>query len=871
MRKQNNRKVKPPRLATRFLHWYCRPNLVEDLEGDLNEFFDRNVKSKGATSAKIIYILDVFKFLRIYTVRKPQSLNLLIQWIMIGSYIKTSSRSIVRHKLFSTINIVGLAVSMSVALVIVACVMDLHSFDDFHEKKDRIYRVITTNHTMALASTSVKAGKKIKETISGIETLSLLRRGFGGTVALDKISVPIQGIWADESFFKIFSFPFLHGNPVTALKEPYSMVLTEQSAKKIFGMTEVLGRSLKLDELNYVVTGVLKDIPRLSHLQFEALGSFATVELQQPDTDGGFMNWESVYMNYVYIVLPEQARIQTLETNLHNLCRGENSASNNAKISLSLQPLKDIVLGKRLVNQIGPVMSSLAIWILGGLGVIVILSACFNYTNLSIARALRRSREVGIRKVIGASKGHVFSQLMTESVIIAMVALIFAFVIFLFLRDQFLSLDNFVQNIFSLSLSFKVVIGFIILGLAVGLIAGLLPALFFSNLNSARVLKDVTSVRVFRHVNLRKSLMVVQYIFSLIFITATVVGYKQYKSFLTYDLGFTTENIINIPLQGNKASVVKKELLEMPEVSGVSQSLIIMSLGNIFGSTIKYNNDSIGVWSNFVDEYYLPLHKHDFVAGKNFTSLPEAAEEQEVIINEQALHRFNIANGDAAGALGEQINIDGKDLKIVGIVENFHYETLEDNIEPMVFRYFTNKAYGYLNVKVATTNWADTRSQIEKAWQKVDKIHPLEAKFYDDQLEAAYGQFSMMLKILGFLGLLCVCIASMGLFGMVVFTTETRLKEISIRKVCGASEIMVVVLLSKGFLTLLSIAALIALPVTYVFFEKVILNNFAYHEPVGFLETVAGLVGVMALAMLMVLSQTVKVARSNPADVLKVE
>ncbi len=871
--KIKNKIVGPPRWAERFLSWYCRPALLEDLQGDLNEYFYRNLKTKGPIRARMNYILDVLKFFRLYTIRKPEFINLLIHWIMIGSYIKTSSRSIVRNKLFSAINIVGLAISMSVGLVMIAFIADLNLYDDFHEKKERIYRVTTTNNTMDLASTSVKAGKRIQETISGVEDVTILRRGFGGNVTVGETILPIGGLWADESFFNVFTFPFLQGDPATALKEPYSLVLTEQSVKRIFGVSDALGKSVKIDTLNYVITGVLKDIPKLSHLRFEALASFSTVELQKPDTDGGFMSWGSTYMNHVYIVLPTKGDPQLVQSNLDKISKEENKAIDNANIFLSLQPLKEIALGKKLVNQIGPVVNSLAIWILGGLAFVIILSACFNYTNLSIARSLRRSREIGIRKVIGAFKSHVFGQFITESVLISMLALTFSFVLFLLLRPHFLSLHPFLQNLLSLSLSPGIIISFIVLAFVVGVTAGILPALFFSRINAIGVLKGSSSLQLFRHVNMRKALIVVQYIFSLIFITTTIIGYKQYKSMLTFDLGFTTENILNINLQGNKADLLKKELLELPEVSEVSQSLIVMSLGNIFSGQMKYKkmDDSVSVWLNVVDEHYIPLHKHKLLAGKNFTSRNEHAKEIEAIVNEQILKRFDIGEQDPNKALGEELTIDGKKLTIVGVVKDFHYETLEDKIEPMVFRYFTNQNYGYVNVQIKTNDLPATLSSIENAWQKIDKVHSLNATFYDDQIEQAYSPFSMMVKVIGFLAFLAVCIASMGLFGMVVFTTETRLKEISIRKVLGASERKLIFLLSKGFLLLLILAALIAIPTTYFFFDKVILSNFAYHQPIGWSELIIGLVAVMMLAFLMIGSQTLKVARSNPSEVLKNE
>jgi putative ABC transport system permease protein len=243
---------KPPRWAEKFLSWYCRPELLEDLQGDLSEFFHRHCKSKGPRMAKMIYVLDVFKFLHSYTMIKPKLINFLIHWIMIGSYLKTSSRNIVRNKLFSAINIVGLAVSMSVGMLMIAFISDLFSYDDFHEKKDRIYRVITADQRrsqplMNLASTSVKAGKKIKESTAGVEALTVLHNFFGGDAAVGETSLPLGGLWADEAFFDVFTFPLLQGDPATALKEPYSLVLTEKSATKLFGTANALGKSVRLD------------------------------------------------------------------------------------------------------------------------------------------------------------------------------------------------------------------------------------------------------------------------------------------------------------------------------------------------------------------------------------------------------------------------------------------------------------------------------------------------------------------------------------------------------------------------------------------------------------------------------------------------
>ena len=874
----DNNKSAPPRWATRLLEWYCRADLFEDLQGDLNEYFERNVESKGLRKAQWIYIADVLKFFRSYTIRKPKFINLLIQWIMIGSYIKTSGRSIIRNKLFSAINIIGLAVSMSVGLLVIAFINDLVSYDDFHENKARVYRIVTTDHRkdsppMNLASTSALAAKQIRETIPGVDELTLMRRDFRAEAKIGESAVPVSGLWASESFFQVFTFPLLYGDAATALKEPYSVVLTEEAAIKLFGDSNALGKFVKSDTSNFVVTGVMKNIPKLSHLRFEALGSFATVELERPQTDGDLYDWQNIYMNYIYILRSENAQANAIQGGIDKLCKVENAAIENREITLSLQSLKDISVGPKLANQIGPVMLPLVVWILGGLAVIIILSACFNYTNLSIARALRRSREVGIRKVVGAKRFQVWSQFIVESVIISVIALIFSFLLFWFLKFQFVSLAGFIENLVSLEISARLILLFVLLATAVGVVAGFVPALFFSKINAVTVLKDISSVQLFRRVSMRKALIVVQYVFSLIFITTTIVGYNQYKSFLSFDLGFSTENILNISLNGVKSEQLATQLSSIPEVTDISRSLIITSLGSNYGGQVKHKatNDSTGVYMNLVDENYLRLHNHKFVAGRNFVARADNAKEDEVIVNEQLLKRFGLDKKGAAQAIGEVITFDQMDLTIIGVVKDFHYETIEDPIEPMVIRYLHETDYGYLNVKITSTDLPATMARIEQAWKKLDNVHSMNAQFYDDQIETAYSQFLVMIKVIGFLGFLAICISSMGLFGMVVFTTETKIREISIRKVLGASEGSLVMLLSRGFFILLSIAILIALPVTYFFFDKVILANFVYHNPIGWSELLFGAAGVMVLAGMIIALQTWNIARTNPASVLKSE
>jgi putative ABC transport system permease protein len=869
----------PPNWATRLLASYCRPELLEDLEGDLNEFFERNVRTRGNFIARLIYVMDVLKFLRSYTVRKPALHNQLKGTFMLGSYIKTSGRVISRNKLFSVINIVGLAVSMSVGLLVISVVSDLSSYDNTLKNKERIYRVVSTlapagQEPVELASTSWKAGRLIPKAVPGVESIAILRRNFSGDARIGGSIVPMSGIYANEGFFDVFSYPLAQGSVVTALKQPYSVVLTRTAAKKLFGQAEPMGKVLRFDTINYTVTGILDDLPKLSHLQFEMLVSLSSIDLNlnQSSSDGNYMDWTNVFSNYVYVLLSKKASVASFTAALGRLNERENAVNPNRKIYLSPQPLKNIPVGKMRGNEIGMVMPTLMLYTLAGLALVIILSACFNYTNLSLARSLKRSREVGIRKVMGAQRGQVIGQFMAESVILALFSLCFAFLIFLLLRGQFFSIGSHLQKTFSLELSPRLVMAFVFFAIGVGLIAGVLPALFYSKINAVQVLKDASAVKVFRHISFRKALVVIQYTFSLIFITAAIIGYHQYKGYLRFDLGFTTTNVLNIGMQGNSDDVFVKELATLPAVRMVSRSVLVSSLGSEYGGTVKYQDptDSSSVDLNDIDENYLPLHQYAFLAGRNFTRRPKNAPETEAIVNERLIKRFNIGGGRPDRAIGETIVISGKKLTIVGVLKDFHYGTVEDEIQPTALQYSADPGV-YVNVKVVSGNLVATMAAIETLWKQIDKVHPLNAKFYDDEIENAYRPFAIMSQVIGFFALLAICISSLGLFGMVIYTMEKRIKEVGIRKVLGAGEGVLVYLLSKGFLFLLFISALIALPVTWLLFEKVVLASVAYHQPVRIGEMFTGLFIVGGIAIIMIGAMTLKIVRANPARVLKNE
>ena len=387
------------------------------------------------------------------------------------------------------------------------------------------------------------------------------------------------------------------------------------------------------------------------------------------------MLWSNIWNAYVYLNLPKGIDLENLQTNLNTISSKENQTIKNSKVDLSLQPMSEIALGEDLNNSNGYVMETSNVWMVGVLSIIVILSACFNYTNLSIARSLRRSREVGIRKVVGALRSHVLSQFVVEAIIIALFALVLSFGLFVLLKPYFLSLNNQYKEMLVLDLSPTLILYFILFAVGVGFIAGFFPALFFARVNATQVLKNITTVRVFRNVTIRKALIVVQFTISLTFIAATIIGYKHYQNVLAFDLGFDTENVLNIALMKNRAELLEKELAEIPEIKDMSTSLMITSVGNYWGTTMKYTDplDSANVYFNTIDEHYLPLHGHKLIAGRNFIAQTDSAAESEVIVNEKVLKRFNIGNRDPVKAMGEIVTVNGKNLNIVGVVRDYSY------------------------------------------------------------------------------------------------------------------------------------------------------------------------------------------------------
>ncbi|MEQ9467594.1 MAG: ABC transporter permease [Ekhidna sp.] len=859
---------------------YCSKEVLEDLQGDLHEYYSRNLE-KSRFRADLVFFLDVIKFCRLYTIRKPKILGQMTFFNLMGNYFKTSARSLARNKLFSAINIIGLAISMSIGILMITYISELLSFDTFHEKKDRIYRVQTNYKSISsddpydLASTSVFVGKKLKEEYSGFEKVLLMRRNFSADLNKGENNISVSGLYASQEFFDVFSFNLVSGNPSTALVQPHSIILTQKTAKKLFDDKEAVGQVVTSEEDTYTVTGIVEDLPTNSHIQFEALVSFITLENQfAGDENSTFFEWRSVWMNYVYILLPEDQSPEVINAYLREIASTENLKTDRFVINHTLESLGSIVPGDELSNQIGPSMSWKGIYQLTLLTLFVIVSACFNYTNLSIARSLRRAKEVGVRKVVGAGRRQILTQFVFEAIIVALISVAIAYGLFLLVKPFFLQMmDN--QEIVTLDFQWIHVLYFIAFAFFIGLVAGILPSSVLAKLKAISIFRDASSVKLIKGINLRKVLIVLQFTTSIFLIVGSTIAYRQYKFALNFDLGFKTDNVLNVSLKGNDPKLLIPEIEKLPEVKKISRSGMIPNTGEIWGEEVKYKDplDSANVYVNFVDKNYFDTHEFTFIAGGSFPYDQEEGDAKFVVIDELLLERFNFESPQSA--LGEVLTLDRRleDLKveIVGVVKQFQYAKIHDEPEPVAIIQGTPDDYMHLNLVVSTDDAIALMDKLEDIWTDIDKLHPFEARFYDELIQEAYEDQAVLFKIFGFLAFLAISIASMGLLGMAVFTTETRQKEISVRKVLGASKQNLMYILSKSFIVLLIISALIAMPLSYLFFTEMVMADFVNRITIGPVELLSGVFVVFAIGLLTISWQTGKAARTNPAEMLRNE
>ncbi|NBP67691.1 MAG: FtsX-like permease family protein [Cytophagia bacterium] len=865
-------KSHPPKLAQKLFDWYCGYAKVDDLRGDLDELFYLNLKTKSTKQAKRIYWKQVFSLMFSYAVRKRKknaqsgiySSNTL-SLSMIRNYLKVAVRNLYQYRYFTLLNAFGLAIGMSISLLLISMYGYISTSDTFHVNGDQIYTIISKRtegiEERNYASSPIALADKIEDEMSGVKEVVRVNASFEGEVVQEKENIRIQGYFADQHFLSVFTFPMISGDVQSALTKPNTLVLTESAALKFFNSVDVVGKVIELkDQGSYEVTGVLKDYSKNTHFKFEALASYATL----PQTLSLNMEqWTDYRDQFIYVLLKDGAAVKDLENYLAQVEKNTYDKS-SIKVNFDLLALDDIITSD-LSNTLGPKWETSGFIVFGFIALLILLPACFNYTNISIARALKRSKEIGLRKTMGGVKSQIFFQFITETVVICFISLIGACGIFLLIRGEFQSMMV-EASVLDLSITYKTATLFVAFALLTGLMAGLFPAMYFAGLNPIEALKSKVSSRALSGMRIRKGLTIFQFALSFCFILSLIVFGRQYRTLLNFDFGFQKENIVNVDLQEVKPEILKTEFEKLSAVQSVSLSSGSPGLSNESAWVNIVDQDSVQVSQLFIDSDFLENFKLTLIAGKNFSN-DASISERYCLVNEQFLINNKIALEDG---VGQTLMIDSIELEIIGVVKNFHYAPPQMPIGNFIFR--NNAAmFSQANVLVDVSDVFATFTAMENSWQQLGNNTKLKAAFFKDELNESYQVYRLLLKMAGFLGLLAISISILGLLGMVVYTAETRVKEVSIRKVLGASAFGITMLLSKDYLKLIGWSIALGIPLAIGIYETVFTRIPDYHTNLTVFDVVLGAFGLVSLGLLTIASQTYKTALANPADTLRSE
>ncbi|UII31501.1 ABC transporter permease [Fulvivirga ulvae] len=809
---------------------------------------------------------------------------------MLKNYIKVAVRNIFKHRVFSFINIFGLAVGMSVCMLIIMLVADQMMNDRHNPNRNRIYRVNSLPYFNGnkqqkgseTATTSLPVRDELLNNYTGVESAVRLVRGFGNNwIQLEPgndINIPVSGYFADQGVLQMFAYELLYGDEATALVEPYSVVLTKKAAEKLFKVENPVGETLKVGELGtYKVTGVLRETENKSHIVVEAFASISTLtSLQAAGVfDNKSEDWYNFYSGWVYIMIQEGKTTGDINAHLakiHDDHFSKLPTPETTAVTYQLQPLLSITPGPLVNNPIGPFMPWVIIYFLSGLAAIILVTSCFNFTNLSIARSMSRAREIGVRKVTGAKRFQIFTQFISESVVISLFALVLALMLLVVLKPFLLDLAFTKAMHWSITANYMVYAIFVVFALVVGILAGMFPAVVMSAFNPIKVLKSFNSTKLMSKIGMRKALLVVQFSFSLLFILTVMVIYNQLDLFLYSDYGFNPKHKIVIQKGDTSYELLKTELLSQSNITSVSLASHMPSAGVVFDEEFKKDLDD-ETWTDLryfaVDENYLENMEIPLLAGRFFTTEAEGSNKSTIVINETAVGALNYAS--VSEALGQVIisKRDSSKMQIIGVVKDYTHEMAAEKLQPMALMYrpeeFSLFQIGY------SGEYDQASALVEQSWAKVNPGLKVEIRDFESKMGELYEiLFGTLIKVVGFIATLAVIISCLGLLGMATYTIETRKKEISLRKVLGISNGSLVYTLSKGYMIILLLAVLIAVPAAY-FINTLWLENFSAHVTVDFLTIIIGVLILMILGVLTIGSQTIQALFVNPVDNLKNE
>ncbi len=869
------KQIKPPKLADRFFNWYCRNELAESIQGDLHERFEDHLENYGKKKAKWLYWLAIFRFMNRFTLKATtQKRRRLIPTVMLKNYTIVAFRSIKRSLSFTSINVIGLSISMAVCLLIIVMVDDQVSYDEFHSNREEIYRVyherINYEVDLPIATTPLPLGTRLKEEFPGINSVVQFRRGLNGEVIDNGKAIQLNGYFTNPAFFDLFDFTLLNGTEETALKDPFSVILRKDIAEKFFRDQDPLGQTLDIEGLGqFTVTGVLDKIPGKTHIDFEALGSFNTVAAleNQEKIRKGLNDWGYTSAGWVYFHVSESNRLTDLENYLETISNENYNEDSEYLVDFKVQKMTDITPGPLMGNQIGQAMPNFFVYGLVILGVLIMTCAAFNYANLTTARAMTRFKEVGVRKVMGSSKGQVVLQFIVEAVIVSLISLVIAIALLRLLIPAFEGLGMSTLLNWELEPDLKVYLQFVLFCLFSGLIIGVLPSLYMSAVKPIAALKGIQAPRLSK-LGLRKALIIVQLVISVVLVTSSMLVYRQIKFMINKDYGYNKENIVNIDLQGQDLALLKPELEKLAFVSTVSGANNIPNIGRHNDMDVRNLVSDEPISFNYftVDENYISNLELQLVAGSNFT--PNQVEEREVMLNETAAKTLGYEL--AMDAIGQNIILeDSTNVNIVGVVKDYNFMILYMEISPLMLRNNPGE-FEWAQVKVSGQNPINELKQLEEVWAGFDPNHDFEYSYFDEQIKDFYSMFYDVVYIVGLISILSIVIAGLGLLGISTYSIRTRLKEVGIRKILGANGKDLVLLLGKNFLMLITISTVIGSTLAFLG-NKAWLDMFAYRIQFGLDIIGIAFLFIAVIGGLTIGTQTWKALGTNPAETLRNE
>lgn len=807
---------------------------------------------------------------------------------MFRNYFKIAVRTLLKQRIFSIVNIIGLSLGMAASLVILNYLHFERSYDTFHDKADRIYRVpmqITEKGgaTQTFAFTYPPVATSMLQDFPEVED-AVRWRGQGGVIQVreEETNYTEAGklFFVDKSVFHVFSFPFAEGNAKTALKELNDIVITESTAKKYFGNAEAIGQRIHYRDDDYVVSAVLKDLPENSHIQFNVLFNFDEY-IRLVETNGGRIrdnwNWSDYY---TYILLKPGTDVNKLRAKMPAFAeryKGKDMKETNYTMQFDLQPLKDIHLKSKYDYEFPGNGNFKYLNFLAIAGILILIIAWINYINLSTARALDRSKEVGIRKVVGAFRHQLIRQFLAESFLVNIISVIIGITIFQFSLPYFKELVgkdipgfSFMNWQFWAALAGMFVIG--------SILAGFYPAFVMSAFRPLQVLKGGTIIETGRSGKnlLRKVLVVGQFTAAIMLIAGVAGLYRQMQYIRHIDLGVNIDQtlVIDEAIYRDSSALlkIKSMLHEFEQQSDIVAAAASTDIpGKEVGNSTTFwkkgtNNEkrarTLGVDTKFIDNYGLKI-----IAGREFGE-DFGTEQTNVILNETAARVLGFATPESA--VGQQISYSDGDLTVVGILKDYHQQSLQNDYDPIIFYANTAETWDYYSLKVKTNDMQKTVAEVERIYKSYFPGSPFQSFFLDEFYNTQYRADQQFNAILWSFTLLAIVVACLGLLGLSAFTLAKKSKEISIRKVLGASAGQIVSLVTKEYFILISVACVLALPLAYYLMNNW-LQSYVFRITLGWWFFVLPILGIVAIAAITVSWQSLRAAAANPAEALKNE